>query len=112
MNETFELTAVRDPLGAFDQVAFRLFQKRPSGRVVLVEGFNLGEYKPEDEALHSWRPPDFSISPETAQKLVDRLWEYGYRPSAAKGSAGQLDAVQQHLADMRKLVGAKLKVTL
>ncbi len=112
MNPTFEINSTVDPFGTLDGVSFRLFQRRPGNRVVLVDGFNLKEYCTEDSELHSWRPPDFSISAQAAQKLVDQLWDHGYRPSAAKGSAGQLDAVQRHLADMRALVSAKTKVKL
>lgn len=43
------------------------------------------------------------IPTEAAQQLVNSLWEVGIRPSAAKGSAGQLSAVQYHLEDMRKI---------
>lgn len=41
---------------------------------------------------------------KVAQELVNCLWECGIRPAAAKGSAGQLTAVQYHLEDMRKMV--------
>ena len=33
--------------------------------------------------------------------LADDLWGLGIRPSMAKGSAGQLEAVNKHLQDMR-----------
>lgn len=43
------------------------------------------------------------ITEKAAQELVNSLWECGIRPAAAKGSAGQLSAVQYHLEDMRKI---------
>lgn len=48
--------------------------------------------------------PFLRLSEEDAQRLVNALWDAGVRPSRAKGSAGQLDAVNRHLEDMRKLV--------
>jgi hypothetical protein len=45
------------------------------------------------------------ISVESAQSLMNQLWECGLRPSQAAGSAGQLAAVQYHLEDMRKIAG-------
>lgn len=39
-----------------------------------------------------------------AQELADQLFAAGIRPSAAAGSAGQLDAVKYHLEDLRTLV--------
>jgi hypothetical protein len=37
------------------------------------------------------------------QELVDDLWRAGIRPVDAAGSAGQLDATQHHLQDMRQI---------
>ena len=47
---------------------------------------------------------EYQITDSHAQSLVDSLYEAGYRPSAASGSAGQLSAISNHLEDMRKLV--------
>jgi hypothetical protein len=46
--------------------------------------------------------PMLDLEPEEAQVLVDSLWDAGVRPTAAKGSAGQLAAVQAHLDDLRR----------
>lgn len=48
--------------------------------------------------------PMVSIPLETAQQLMDELWQCGLRPSEGTGSAGAMAAVQAHLKDMRKLV--------
>jgi hypothetical protein len=50
------------------------------------------------------------LNKEVLQQLVDDLWTCGIRPNEAKGSAGQLSAVQSHLNDMRALTFSKLKV--
>ena len=52
------------------------------------------------------------LSPQEGQVLMDDLWHAGLRPSEGSGSAGSLAATERHLADMRKLVGHQLKVTL
>lgn len=49
-------------------------------------------------------------SNDDLQRLVDQLWEAGIRPRAAKGSAGQLDAVQDHLNDMRVMAFSALDI--
>ena len=51
--------------------------------------------------------PTLSISMTEAQVLIDSLWDCGLRPSEGSGSAGQLDATQKHLEDMRTLVFKK-----
>ncbi len=48
--------------------------------------------------------PTVQLNKHAAQKLMDDLWDCGLRPSEGSGSAGQLAAVQNHLADLRKLL--------
>jgi hypothetical protein len=40
----------------------------------------------------------------TAQQLMDELWDCGVRPTNGHGSTGQLAATERHLNDMRDLV--------
>ena len=40
---------------------------------------------------------------ESAQALMDQLWDCGIRPTEGTGSAGALAATQKHLEDMRKI---------
>jgi hypothetical protein len=48
--------------------------------------------------------PLTSLHQESAQMLIDCLWNCGLRPSEKVGTVGQLQATQKHLGDMRKLV--------
>ncbi len=48
-------------------------------------------------------PPTLSLNETEAQRLMDELWNCGYRPSEGSGSAGAMAATQAHLEDMRKL---------
>jgi len=54
--------------------------------------------------------PLVTLTPTMAQKLIDDLWDCGVRPSEGSGSAGQMAAVQKHLADMRQIAFAKSKI--
>lgn len=63
-------------------------------------------------AYGAYGTPFLTATRAELQRLVDTLWECGVRPMAANGSAGQLDAVHKHLADVRAIAFAKLKVTL
>jgi len=47
--------------------------------------------------------PTFTLFDSDAQVLMDQLWRCGVRPAEGKGSAGQIAAVEKHLADMQKL---------
>lgn len=48
--------------------------------------------------------PFTRLAIQTAQQLMDELWQCGLRPSEGTGSAGSLKATERHLDDMRKLV--------
>ena len=48
--------------------------------------------------------PFVTLSKQSAQNLIDELWKCGIRPSNGEGSAGQLNATEKHLEDMRTLV--------
>lgn len=58
---------------------------------------------PDKRQAGSRRDPTLILSREAGQKLINQLWYCGLRPSEV-GSAGQLQATENHLADMRKLV--------
>lgn len=48
--------------------------------------------------------PTFMVLPdETMQRLMNQMWNAGFRPSA-EGSAGELQATKAHLKDMRDIV--------
>lgn len=60
----------------------------------------LFEAMPDDNTVSA---PLLRLTMTEAQDFMDRLWDCGVRPTEAKGSAGQLAAVQAHLNDMRAL---------
>lgn len=64
----------------------------------------------EDIPTGAWCAPCLEIPKEVAQMIVDNLWTIGIRPSEAKGSSGQLEAVQKHLTDMRTIAFDKLGI--
>jgi hypothetical protein len=50
------------------------------------------------------QPPSFTLDHETAQTLMDDLWQCGIRPTEGAGSAGAMRATERHLEDLRSLV--------
>lgn len=85
-----------------ESVGFLVKQGSSFGKVVELEH--------REPGLHI--EPTFSLSPESAQKLMDSMWREGFRPTEGKGSAGSLRATEEHLSDMRKIVSKKLGVNL
>lgn len=66
------------------------------------------EMKPQDEGSYS--PPFLQLKIQSAQNLMDELWQCGLRPSEGTGSAGSLRATEKHLADMRSIAFKGLKI--
>lgn len=48
--------------------------------------------------------PSLVIDGDSAQQLMDDLYQCGIRPSEASGSVGQLSATERHLKDMQRIV--------
>jgi hypothetical protein len=100
--------------------AFPVEYRGPTGGFVLIatakdrngEAYILGN--------PTWRPTKGQtqadelawIPREAAQNLIDTLWISGLRPSNGIASAGQLEAIQEHLGDLRKLVSKSHGVKL
>ena len=59
---------------------------------------------------HVITPPALELHPEGAQRLMDELWNVGFRPTQGKQSEGQVSAIDGHLQDMRAIAFAKLEV--
>jgi len=76
-------------------------------RLYLAKPIELAEYKGN---VFAELDPTLEIMDHDAQQLMDDLWAAGLRPSEGTGSAGQLASVQKHLADMRAITFAKLKI--
>lgn len=98
----------KDKIRIVAEVA-RLFQDEIFLYIIKYEDKkrHLGKLKfsPIDEGVHFHSPESSCELDLTAsQELMDTLWQCGVRPTEAKGSAGQLTAIQSHLADLQKLV--------
>ena len=48
--------------------------------------------------------PTVVLPEETAQQLIDDLWDAGLRPSEGSGSAGAFAAQGAHLKDLQRIV--------
>lgn len=81
-----------------DAIAIRLGQRLEDNLLVMQPAVM------EEVRTGSFVEPSLRLPTEVAQRLMDELWHAGLRPAEGKGSAGQLAAMQAHLADMRKLV--------
>jgi hypothetical protein len=54
--------------------------------------------------------PLIRLQPEQAQLLIDELWVVGFRPTQGRQSEGQVASTEKHLADMRAITFAQLRI--
>jgi len=96
-----EMRAIRHH-ARFPGVSIFIDEVRENGKFFVAEPLVMTERSPYESDYGSG--PTIQLEKHAAQKLIDDLWDCGLRPSEGSGSAGQLAAVQNHLADMRKLL--------
>lgn len=85
-----------------------LANKTPQSIAVLTD-LIVTEY-PNEDGASILAPSSIKLGAETAQRLMDALWNTGLRPSGELDSIGQLDALKEHLKDMRQLTFKTLNV--
>lgn len=75
------------------------WRQRTVGQGTMVaQAMTISTHKPGD-IVH----PFLRLDVQTAQQLMDELWQCGLRPTEGTGSAGSLAATQAHLKDMRAI---------
>ncbi len=82
-----------------------LVNQEPSGVKNLVQATKFEKVEGDGLAVK----PTARMDAQSAQRLMDQLWNCGLRPSEGTGSAGAMQAVQRHLEDMRTLVFKAIK---
>jgi hypothetical protein len=98
-------------------------ERRQFGRTIALHLSNAGQQLDAYEKFTVAQPVSFvevdddqitqpmlEIHQETAQRLMDELWNVGFRPTQGKQSEGQVAATERHLDDMRAIAFAKLEV--
>ena len=85
-----------------DAIEIRLWSERGDA-VGIPSPLTFTLLTPEQRDAHRLEP-SFAMSRDSAQQLMDELWNVGLRPTEGTGSAGSLAATERHLADMRALV--------
>lgn len=90
---------------------FNFYMRQVSdGRIAVAENMMLRTLTPEDDGRE--HQPLFTLSEEEAAGLMNQLWRWGVRPSEKPNLNERLKAIENHLADMRRIAAAKLRVKL
>jgi hypothetical protein len=48
--------------------------------------------------------PFLTLQRDTVQNIFNQMWSLGFRPKDGTGNSGHMDAMKNHLEDMRRLV--------
>jgi hypothetical protein len=85
----------------FDGVRILLEESSDFGRRRVVEPMQLSlKEVQQGDPLE----PTMTLDANAAQSLIDALWDAGLRPTEARYPNDHVNALRDHLADMRKLV--------
>ncbi|MBD3387410.1 MAG: hypothetical protein GF414_00515 [Candidatus Altiarchaeales archaeon] len=101
MKDKFQITEIAaSNLPMYGAVEFYLRQRDPKEQIWYAAKPVVMERLEDEE-----RPrPFMTLEIEVVQQLMDALWRIGVRPSEGVPSEGQLEAMREHIADLRKLV--------
>ena len=83
-----------------DAIAIHIYERLQNGDISLLSGL---QFTTHHEAEIVEPQEAIQLQRETAQQLMDALWQCGLRPSEGSGSAGSLKATESHLKDMQEL---------
>jgi hypothetical protein len=95
-----DLRVHAEPKWYSNAIALFFYEKAQDGRVSYVSKLVMETVK-EGEFVET--SDVFTIPHETAQELIDSLWQCGLRPSEGSGSAGSLKATQDHLKELQAI---------
>lgn len=104
INQGHRLHVERDPFG--DAFRFYLIDHDEKGGRLLAEQ---AHYVPLERGMPA-SGPTFTLDGDSAQQLIDGLWQAGLRPTQGRQSEGVTAAQARHLEDMRALAFTKLNM--
>lgn len=93
----------RNPVG--DSISIYLFNRLPNGRIRIATEIVFQEI---DATQAITINETIAVSYQTAQEIIDSLWDCGLRPSEGSGSAGALKATENHLKDSQTILNRLL----
>ena len=73
-------------------------------RQSLANAHEIAKITFEKHPENIYSDPSFILEMETAQALMDNLWDVGLRPTQGAGSAGSLAAMERHLAHVMRIL--------
>lgn len=87
--------------------SFKLYAKQTiNGQVYALVAGPI-QIKPAERSMMWPEFMDLTLTDDAGQSLFDALWAAGFRPKGGESSVAHVEAMKEHLGDMRKLVFAQ-----
>lgn len=83
-----------------DEIHLSLWEPSSAGRIAVVKSITMETI----DAGSSFEDAAIRLQYEDAQILMDELYAIGIRPTDGRSTVGQVQAMQNHLDDLRRLV--------
>ena len=103
-----ELRVAAEPVHIRRAVRIYFYEELPENRVAVLT--NLEFTTVERSAILGVDYKPLEIPRQTAQELMDALWNCGLRPSEGSGSADALRAVERNREDLKEIVDKLLGI--
>lgn len=84
-------------------LSLHLVKKVADRNMAVAEAMTFRVYEPGEQT----NPAPVQLTHSEAQELIDRLWACGLRPTEGKGTAGLIEAMKEHIGDLRKVAFEK-----
>lgn len=108
MRKNFQFNAFREP--RIDGFSIYVLDKTFDGTANYVTDVQITTIPLEEAQDGMWRPAPIELSKESAQSLMDALWEAGVKPSGGEGHTAHIRALNDHLDSMKKIAFKQLGI--
>jgi hypothetical protein len=84
---------------SWDRISVRVAEENQNGTLAHMQPATF-----VDLARGAFATESFHLDERGAQEMMNELWRLGVRPTDGSGSTGHLGALENHLADLRKII--------
>lgn len=105
-----EFAAIKNPASRKVEIFGR--QKDYNGHTSYIRSVTVETISADDENYNSavYTPPPIQLSEESAQSLMDALWDAGVKPSGGEGHTAHIRALNDHLTTLKKITFKQLGI--
>jgi len=92
---------------AMDVIDLHLFERHGDGKLTVCSSIEMTTVEAGTGIIPPYEP--IHLSRAAAQELIDQLWAIGVRPTDGRESSAVVSAKDEHIKDLRLVLGAFIK---